>query len=142
MRKVKIALTTWSERVAPVFDVAGNALLAEVVENQGALDKMKVSVPAGSVMDKVSFFADAGVGLIICGAISREARSLANAYGIDVIAFVAGDADEILEAWVNGRLTDEAYAMPGCRGAGAGCAERRGRRRRRRCRYAGGFGIL
>jgi hypothetical protein len=38
------------------------------------------------------------------------------AYGIEVIAFIAGDLQEVIEAWLCGKLAgSDKYRMPGCR---------------------------
>ena len=64
-----------------------------------------------------------GVGTLVCGAISGTMRSLVEAYGIQVISFVAGDIHEVIQAWLRGEIHDGLFYMPGC--------GRRGRHRRR-----------
>jgi predicted Fe-Mo cluster-binding NifX family protein len=72
--------------------------------------------------------AEQGVGTLVCGAISRSLESLLAARGVEVIARVCGSVDEVLAAFIAGRLHDQRFAMPGC------C---RGRRRQRRCQSRG-----
>jgi hypothetical protein len=40
------------------------------------------------------------------------------AYGVHVIPFVAGDLNEVIQAWLSGGLEDDDFAMPGCCGSG------------------------
>jgi len=60
----------------------------------------------------------AGVGGtgMVCGAISRPLQCLVASCGITVIPFVAGDLQEVIQAWLDGRIEDELFAMPGCCG--------------------------
>jgi predicted Fe-Mo cluster-binding NifX family protein len=115
----KIAFPHWDNRIAPVFDTARRIVLIEVQrgriikEEQGFLpEKLPVS--------KVIRLLDMGVGVLVCGAISRPMHALVSAYGITVVPFVAGGLREVIDAWLRGRLTQDAFSMPGCR--------RRGRR--------------
>ena len=121
---MRMVLTIWNTRIAPVFDVAGQVLLVET-ENGTALTEHHLTLPGGSGLGKVACLAEAGTDMLICGAISRPARLAANAYGIEVYSFIAGNVREILQACLEGRLKESAFAMPGC-GRKQGCHGRRG----------------
>jgi len=116
---MKTALIIWDKRIAPVFDTA---LVAVIIESeQGAIISREVlCLPVGNPLDKVNFLVHAGVSVIICGAISNIFRSQALANGIIVYAFIAGDLESVIAAWLDNRLDWDTYALPGC-----------GRRRRR-----------
>ena len=116
---MKTAITIWNGRVAPVFDVARQCLL---MENEVRLE---LPIPDGSAAIKTSFLADHNVSQVICGAISREYENALVTSGIEVISFIAGPLEQVLEAWQAGNLVQAHFAMPGC-----GC-------RRRRCRNRG-----
>ena len=122
---MRTVLTIWNTRIAPVFDVAGQALLVET-EDGIAHAEHHLTLPAGPVLDKIAFLTAAGTGLLICGAISRPARLAAFASGIEVCSFIAGDVREVLQACLEGRLRESAFAMPGC-GRKQGCHGRRSR---------------
>jgi len=116
---MKTAITIWNGRIAPVFDVARLCLLIEDDT------RMELSIPDGSAAFKASFLGDHNVSQVICGAISREYENVLVASGIEVISFIAGPLEQVLEAWHAGTLVQAHFAMPGC-----GC-------RRRRCRNRG-----
>jgi len=124
---MRTVLTIWNTRIAPVFDVAGQALLVES-ENGTALSEQPLELPGGSFMEKVAFLAEVQTDLLVCGAISRPARFAAHAYGIDVYSFIAGNVREVIQACLEGRLKESAFAMPGC-GRTHGCRGRRGQGR-------------
>lgn len=122
---MRAVFTIWNDRIAPVFDVAGQAILIES-ENGSALSEFRMALPGGTVMEKVAFLAEARTDLLICGAISRPARLAANACYIEVYSFIAGNVREVIRACLEGRLRESAFAMPGC-GCKQGCHGRAGR---------------
>lgn len=121
---MRTVLTTWNSRIAPVFDVAGQALLV-MSEDGSILSERNLLLPGGSAMEKVALLAEVRADVLICGAISRPAWCAANSCGIEVYGFIAGDVREVLRALLKGRLRDSAFAMPGC-GSNQGCGRRRG----------------
>jgi hypothetical protein len=60
--------------------------------------------------------AELGVDTLVCGAISRPLASMVAAYGIETVAFVAGDLTDVIQAWRDGTLGGGRFAMPGCCG--------------------------
>ena len=111
----KIAIPHWQGRVSPVFDVAGQALLAEVGSDGinycgdlrlGAEDPQHRSILLGT----------SGVEILICGAISCPFEVAIRATGIVVISQICGDLEIVLKAYSEGRLGHRHYSMPGCYG--------------------------
>jgi predicted Fe-Mo cluster-binding NifX family protein len=113
---MKTAFAYWEDRIAPVLDTARCIHVVEA--DHGRI----VGEWQGEFADDVPFhkalqLARMGVGVLVCGAISRPLRVLLGAYGIDVIPFVAGELRAVIEGWLAGRLKGGAFAMPGCWGA-------------------------
>ena len=127
---MKLALPVWNGRLAPVFDVAGQVLLVTVDGDQ-IVGEQTVAMPHELPLARVHYLADQGVSVLICGAISRPLFALGRAYGIHIYPFTAGPTHEVLQAWIEDRLGDPVYAMPGC-GQGRGACRGRGRGLRRR----------
>ncbi len=111
---MKLAITIWTERVAPVFDVAGHLLLIEKDET-GILTRTEIDMTANDGMDRVSFLLNLNVDEVICGAISKPVYHSAINNNIKVYPFVAGGIDEVVDAWKNDQLNALSYSMPGCR---------------------------
>lgn len=119
----KAAFATWNERIAPVFDVARTVQLVEIQDEQ-IVHQEKIGLTGELANLKAACLAELGVSTLVCGAISRPLQQMISAYGIQVIAFVAGNLQEVIQAWIGGGLMgSRVYAMPGCRkkrGQGAG----------------------
>ena len=134
---MRTVLTIWNARIAPVFDVAGEALLV-VSENGVVLSENHLVLPGGTAMDKVAFLVEVRTDTLVCGAMSRPARFAADVQGIEVYSFIAGGVREIIQACLEGRLRETVFAMPGC-GSNQGCRGRRGRGGGRAGKVGSGF---
>lgn len=110
---MKLAITPWNQRVAPVFDSSERILILEVEPDRQS-EGREFDFSNKSPADKARFLADQGVEQLICGAISRDLELLIRDQGIDVYSFIAGNVDVVLNAWITGQLDRPIYAMPGC----------------------------
>ena len=127
---MKIAVPTWRNRVAPVFDVAGRLVLVEVADGE-EVGRCEETLGSLGLERRAARLVELGVDTLICGAVSQPLEVLLAGSGIQVLARVCGDVEEILQAFRAGTLEEERYAMPGC------CGRRRQRSRGRRVRRGG-----
>lgn len=127
---MKLAVPTLDGRVSPVFDVAQAMVLVDL---DGDHERNRQTVPLRSqdLSRRVTELTQHGVDVLICGAISRPLEALLHAAAIHVIPQTCGAVDEVLRAFVAGRMDESQFLMPGC------CGRRRrgwcgngGRRRR------------
>ena len=113
--EMKIAFATWNNRIAPVFDVARWIHLVET-QSGAIINQTQARVADEMLAPKALRLAELNVDTLICGAISNPLRRMIAAYGIQVVPFVSGDLQEVIQAWLNGELVNSvAFAMPGCR---------------------------
>jgi predicted Fe-Mo cluster-binding NifX family protein len=111
---MKLALTIWKGRISPVFDVSRKIRILRIEE--GAVrDEREEAFLETDPVSKIARLAEIGVDTLICGAISRQLAGIAAAYGVRVIPFVAGDAPEVMEAFLSGAMPNLKFVMPGCR---------------------------
>ncbi len=126
---MRVAFACWQDRIAPVFDTTHRLLLVEVVARR-VVSEVAATLAEDLPVQKVLRLVEWEVGTLVCGAISRPLQELVAAYGIEVIPFVAGDLRAVRQAWLDDRLQDEEFIMPGC----CRCRRRRNRERKvRRC---------
>jgi predicted Fe-Mo cluster-binding NifX family protein len=124
---MKIGVTVWNEQVSPLLDAATQLLLTEVAKDGTHTGEM-LQFPHSLPWQRVKFIESTGIETLICGAISREYESLLRSSRVRVIPWTCGRVDDVLDAFMDGRLNGTAYCLPG-----------RARLRRRR-RGARGFG--
>lgn len=135
---MRIALTVWNGRIAPVFDVAGTVRLVEV-DGEIIIDDKLVGLPHSSgMMRRVAALVEQKIDVLVCGAVSRPVHRMLVDSGIKVHSFVSGEEDEVLKALLTDGLEENSFIMPGCgmgrngRGCGRGAGNRgKGRNRGR-----------
>jgi predicted Fe-Mo cluster-binding NifX family protein len=133
---MRLALTTWNGRISPVFDVARQVLVADI-EDGRVVSRREEGLPGTEPPAQAARLAALGPQVLICGAISQPMSAMLAGTGIRVIPFTAGEAEDVLAAWLAGRLPDPAWRMPGCGGRG-GCGGGPGRGMGRRGCGGGG----
>ncbi len=118
---MKLAVPVWQGRISPVFDVAGQLLLVELVDGREVVREER---PLGDAAadQRAAKLAEYGVETLICAGISQPLEGMLADRGLRVIARVCGDVEDVLAAFLAGRLGEERFAMPGC------CGQRRRRR--------------
>lgn len=120
----RIAMTLWQERIAPLFDTAGALLILDVNTSEQGEAFVAQSRDAlfpqdrRSCCGRIDFLRMLGVQTLICGAISQGMEMTAKSAGIEVFGFRRGSSDEVLQAYLMGRLEDEYFTMPGCQSGG------------------------
>ncbi len=123
---MKIAIPFWQGRISPVLDEATRLVLVETGHGREVRRETRTLTrfdPWGRAREIWLL----GTQVLICGAISWPLEMALHGAGITVIAQTCGPVEEVLAAFVNGRLVNDAYVMPGC-----------GRRRGSRFRHRGG----
>ena len=117
---MKVAFAAWDGRISPVFDTASQILIAEV-ENGQVGSRHYEALETNLPLQKVAVLRQLGVEVLVCGAVSRPLADMVTASGIGLVPFVAGELEQIVNAYASGAVPGPAFLMPGCGG---------GRRRR------------
>ncbi len=129
---MKIAIPTWNGRVSPVFDAASRLVVVEVGE-EGESSRFETDISENFLPSKAMRLTGLGVDTLICGAISRPLAYMITTAGINLIAWISGQVEDVLQAFLRGNLFDIQFLMPGRAshwGKGPGGGHGRGRRRR------------
>lgn len=110
--RVRIAMPCWMGRVSPVFDVARRLLVVNV-ENSAELNREYKDMGDLGLLGRPRYVADLNVRVLICGALSVPVRLILEAKGIEVVDQICGETEEVLQAFLTGRLGDPSFLMPG-----------------------------
>ena len=131
-KTTKIAIPEWQGYISTVFDFANKLLLIDI-DGKVEIGRAEIALPDEPMPRRVASLKNLGVDVLICGAISRPLAFMIKGLGIELLPYVSGRIDEVLNAYLTGRLTERQFSMPG-RWAGARKGFGRGHRGRRRCR--------
>jgi predicted Fe-Mo cluster-binding NifX family protein len=122
---MKVAIPTFGPRVSPRFDYAPGLLLINL-EDGKVVGSERFSLQAWDRFQRLQKLRELGVQTLICGGIDGNSAQILSDYGIRVIAWVAGEADEAIQFFLEGKLRP---------GVELGPRWRRGRRRGQRFRW-------
>jgi predicted Fe-Mo cluster-binding NifX family protein len=110
---MKVVLTVWENRISPVADSAGQLLVVDV-ENRTVQGRRTESLETESLFSRARRLSDLETAIFICGAISDFFAGLLEGYGIQLMPFICGKAEEVLDAYLSGSLPCPRFTMTGC----------------------------
>ena len=110
---MKIAITTWGNRVSPVFDAAKTLLIADI-NNQSINNKKYETFQPDNIIALAALLNREKVTALVCGAISETYAARLGENRIRMFAFVTGNAMDILDCLAMHNTIKPAFIMPGC----------------------------
>jgi predicted Fe-Mo cluster-binding NifX family protein len=113
LQAMKVAIPVWEDKVSPVFDTATRLLVLQVENNREA-GRFETLLEHKDLGRRCALVQGLGIDVLICGAISRHFSGMLAAGGVDVIAWISGPAQEVIDAFMAGSLLDSRFLMPGC----------------------------
>ena len=112
---MRVAIPISDGRISPVFDAARRLVLVDVESGREFRRTAKV-LEEPELAPRARRVAELGVDVLICGAISRPLEAMLLSAGVEVVPQTCGEAEDVLRAFMSGRLTEQAFLMPGCCG--------------------------
>lgn len=103
----------WGNRISPVFDASGNLLVAQM-ENAAIVNKTFKTIRPDTPENLANLLNHLGVCVLICGAISQKAADIIVKNNIQLISFVTGNTDRVLESFALRKEIEKTFMMPGC----------------------------
>jgi len=110
---MKIAVAVWKNRISPLLDSASMLLIAKI-ESGSIISRRYETFQSEVLSSKAIRINTMRVKVVICGAVSHFLANMIEAYGIRIIPFVAGDINQVIDAYLKGNLSAAKFQMPGC----------------------------
>jgi predicted Fe-Mo cluster-binding NifX family protein len=110
---MRIAIPICDGRISPVFDVARRLIVVDV-ENRGEISRIEHTLENTEITARARRVADLGVDVLICGAISLSLEKMLRGADVEVVGRTCGEAEQVLRAFVDGKMTEQSFLMPGC----------------------------
>lgn len=112
-----------------MLDVARQFVLLDLDrEKAGRITRSEFRIESMDLVGRARRIIELGTHVLICGAVSMHLETMLLSAGVNVIPNTCGPIDEVIAAFIEGRLTNRSFLMPGCTG------------QRRRFRRRGGCG--
>jgi len=112
---MRVAIPEWQGRTSPVLDVAGNLLLIDIETGRETRREERQLVRTDPIA-RAAEISNLGADILICGAISAPLEARLASSGLQVIGFICGSVDDVLAAFLDGKLARPIFRMPGCGG--------------------------
>lgn len=100
---MKVAIPRYGERVAPCFGYCG-AMAIFTIEEGRIMDQIDFPLRSRDPLDRIRLLRDQGVDAIICGGVQDILEICLRANGIQVISWVSGEVDDLLDLYLKGHL--------------------------------------
>ena len=110
---MRIAIPVWRNRISPVLDVARELILANI-EWKRVIDRKILIIDGNPLSGIATLLNNSKVDIILCGALSNVLLNTLRRHDIQVQSWLTGNIDDILEAFILGKLNDPRFKMPGC----------------------------
>jgi len=110
---MKVAIPIWNSRISPLLDTARHLLIVEI-ENGLEFSRSEVELEDYFLPRRARRFVELDIKILICGAISRQLAAMLVGSGITVVPWMSGLIDDVLQAYLKGKLPDSRFLMPGC----------------------------
>ena len=110
---MKVAIPVCSESVATTMDFARELVVADC-EASSTVRRSRIELEESLPGHRAKQLVRLRIDVLICGAISRLLAKLIVDSGIQIIPFVSGPVDSVLEAFLNNRLGQAVFLLPGC----------------------------
>ena len=111
---MRLAVPIWEDKVSPVFDTALNLLIVEIKDRKEA-SRFVTQLNEKDLSQRCSRIRKMEIDSLICGAISRPFASMLMALGIQIVPWITGHTEDVLEAYLQGTLFRPSFLMPGCK---------------------------
>jgi predicted Fe-Mo cluster-binding NifX family protein len=102
---MKVAMAHWQDRISPVFDVADHLLLLDI-EGRREINRQSLRLTGRSPFERVEELSELGVNVLLCGAISLTLEKALIGAGIRVVGFLGGELENVIQAFLEGKLGD------------------------------------
>jgi len=99
---MKIAIPIYNDSVSNVFDFATRLLLVDI-ENGKEANRSEVALESQSLSQRTGQIKNLEIDVLVCGAISRVLANMVTTSGIQVLPYVTGQVDDVLQAYLTGR---------------------------------------
>lgn len=111
---MKVAIPIFGPRVSPRFDCAPSLLLF-TVEDGKVVERGEANLTHLEPWQRLDRLRELGIQALICGGIDGHSARVLEAHQVQVIPWVAGEAEEAMEFFLRGQLTPGLSIRPGCR---------------------------
>ncbi len=110
---MKVAIPIFGPRVSPRFDFAP-ALLIFTLQNGRVIERAEIPLSTWNLWQRLEKMKELQVHTLICGGIDGISEKMLRSQQIEVIPWVAGEAEKALQTFLKGKLQPGMVVYPRC----------------------------
>ncbi|MCD6325957.1 hypothetical protein J7M28_00175, partial [bacterium] len=103
MKKMRIGITIWEDRISPLMDTSQRLLVVEVEDLQ-EVARAEMDLPEPYLPLRIQRLGDSRLDVLICGAVSGYLEGMLMGLGIPIFAWTSGNVDDVLKSFLTGAL--------------------------------------
>ena len=111
---MKVIVPIYKKRISPVFDWCMRAVVVEV-QSGNTVNREEIDLSVLNEFERIEKVVDLDAETMLCGGISMQLEGVMTFRGIQVISWISGNVDEIINRFINGTLFPQQWLMPGVR---------------------------
>ncbi len=100
---MRVAIPRMGEMVAPCFEYC-SMMAVFTIAGDGAVDQVDFPLRSRDPFDRVRLLKDRKVDTVICGGMQDIYEDLVRASGFEVISWVSGRVEDLLDMYLRGQL--------------------------------------
>jgi predicted Fe-Mo cluster-binding NifX family protein len=100
---LKVAIPRFGKEVAPCFEYSATITIFTIKKGRPT-GQVDFTVQSPEAFDRVRLLRDQDVDTLICGGVQDVFEDLLRGTGINVISWISGTVEEVLERFIHGRL--------------------------------------
>ena len=109
---IRIAIPIFHNRVSPVLDTCTRLLIIDF-DGKADVEKREIPFDVYSQSERFKIVKNLNPDAIICCGISEVFDKMLQSAGIRLISGIAGDVEQVTEAFLANRIDDPRFRMPG-----------------------------
>ena len=100
---MRIAIPQYKDEVAPCFDYTVTIVIY-TVQKKKIVEQKDYTISSQWPVDRIRLLRDQHVDVLICGGIQDRFEDMVSANGIEVISWVSGKVEELLDQYLRHEL--------------------------------------
>ena len=109
---MRIAIPIFHNRISPILDTCTRLMVVDY-EDAIVTRKKEIALEFCSQLERLEILKKLNPDAVICCGVSDVFDKMLRSAGIRLISGIAGDVDQVVEAFMNDRLGDPRFRLPG-----------------------------
>jgi len=109
---MRTAVTIKNDQISPLFESSSRLLILDLEANRER-SRFETDISVPFLFSKVKRLKELDAETLICGAISEQAITLITAAGIELTAWISGQTEEVVQAFLTEGLVNRRFFLSG-----------------------------